>query len=210
MKKIINLLFICLLIAGIIVIATIGFNVGLDYRSVSQIAISVGEEYKVSDVKNIVNQVYKENKVQQVEIYKDLIQVSVYGQTDAENTELINKLNEFYGTELTIEKDVTVTTQANLHLRDLVRPYIIPVWITLVIVAIYFMVVYRAQGPWSILFRYLQYTIGSVALYISILAVSRIPISAYSIPLGLMVYACAIITSGFLFEKGKEVKKEKE
>ena len=79
MKRNINLLFICLLIAGIIVVATLGFNVGLDYRAVNQIAVNVGQEYKVQDVKNIVNQVYKENKVQQVEIYKDLLQISVYG-----------------------------------------------------------------------------------------------------------------------------------
>ena len=209
MKRNINLLFICLLIAGIIVVATLGFNVGLDYRAVNQIAVNVGQEYKVQDVKNIVNQVYKENKVQQVEIYKDLLQISVYGQTEAENTELINKLNEFYGTALTVENDLTVTRQANVHLKDLIKPYILPVAISFVLVALYYMLVYKAQGSFNVLFSYLQHVIGAIALYVSLVAITRVQINTLVIPLGLIVYAGAILTFGFLYERKKEALAEK-
>ena len=208
MKRNINLLFIGLLIAGIIIVAVYGFNVGMNYRAVNQIAISVGQEYNIQDVKKIVNQVYKENRVQQVEIYKDLLQVSVYGQTEAENTELINKLNEFYGTELTVENDLSVTTQANVHLKDLVKPYVVPVTITFVLVALYFMAVYKSQGVWNVLFTYLQHTIGAVALYTSIIAITRIPITVLAIPVGLIVYTGSILVSGFLFERKKEAEAE--
>lgn len=210
MKRNINLIFICILIAGIVVIATMGFNVGLDYRAVNQIAVNVGKEYNVQDVKNIVNQVYKENKVQQVEIYKDLLQVSVYGQTEQENAELIKKLNEFYGTELTVENDVSVTSQTNVHLKDLIKPYVLPVCISFVAVAIYYMAIYRKQGPFNVLFSYMQHVIGAGALYVSIVAISRVPINALVIPVGLIVYTVSILVSGFLFEKNKEVQTEKE
>ena len=208
MKRNINILFICLLIAGIIVVATLGFNVGLDYRAVNQIAVNVGQQYNVQDIKNIVNQVYKENKVQQVEIYKDLLQISVYGQSEPENVELINKLNEFYGTELTIEKDLTVTSQSNVHLRDLIRPYVLPVVISLLVVAVYFMIVYRAQGPFSVLFTFMQHVIGASALYVSLIAITRVPVNILVVPVGLIVYAGAILVSGFLFERNKGAEAE--
>ncbi len=208
MKRNINILFICLLIAGIILVATLGFNVGLDYRAVNQIAVNVGQQYNVQDIKNIVNQVYKENKVQQVEIYKDLLQISVYGQSEPENVELINKLNEFYGTELTIEKDLTVTSQSNVHLRDLIRPYVLPVVISLLVVAVYFMIVYRAQGPFSVLFTFMQHVIGASALYVSLIAITRVPVNILVVPVGLIVYAGAILVSGFLFERNKGAEAE--
>ena len=43
MNKIIKILLVCLFIAGIIVISTIGFNVGTKYSENTQIGINIGK-----------------------------------------------------------------------------------------------------------------------------------------------------------------------
>ena len=47
MKKIVQVLLICLIIAGIIVISTAGFNVGLKYSEHTEISINVGSQFNV-------------------------------------------------------------------------------------------------------------------------------------------------------------------
>ena len=70
------------------------------------------------------------------------------------------------------------------------------------------MVAYRAQGAWSVLFSFMQYVIGAIALYVSLIAITRVPINTLVIPVGLIVYVGAIMVSGFLFERKKEKQTE--
>ena len=51
MKKIVQVLLICLIIAGIIVISTVGFNVGLKYSEHIEISINVGSQFNVADIR---------------------------------------------------------------------------------------------------------------------------------------------------------------
>ena len=51
MKKVIQILLICLIIAGTIVTATVGFNVGLKYSEHDEISINVGSKFNVADIK---------------------------------------------------------------------------------------------------------------------------------------------------------------
>ena len=70
MKKVIRILLICLIIAGTIVISTIGFNVGTKYSENTQININIGTEFKIEDIRNITNEVFGNTSVliQQVEL----------------------------------------------------------------------------------------------------------------------------------------------
>ena len=58
MKKIVQVLLICLIIAGIIVISTVGFNVGLKYSEHIEISINVGSQFNVADIKAITKEVF--------------------------------------------------------------------------------------------------------------------------------------------------------
>ena len=58
MKKVIQILLICLIIAGIIVISTIGFNVGTKYAENTQINIYIGSEFKIEDIRSITDEVF--------------------------------------------------------------------------------------------------------------------------------------------------------
>ena len=84
MKKVVSILLICLLIAGIILISTMGFNVGLKYSENTQIAINIGKKFDVRDVKAIASEVFGKQRVivQKVELYEDMVQITVKDATE--------------------------------------------------------------------------------------------------------------------------------
>lgn len=98
MKKIVQVLLICLIIAGIIVISTAGFNVGLKYSEHDEISINVGSKFNVADIKAIAKEVFGNSNVlvQQVELYKDMVQITVKEATEEQITTLNDKINEKY------------------------------------------------------------------------------------------------------------------
>lgn len=98
MKKIAQIILICLVLAGIIVIATLGFNVGVRYGENTQININIGKEFDSKDIKNIAKEVFGNQSVivEYVEIYKDVVQITVKDATDEQIAELNNKINEKY------------------------------------------------------------------------------------------------------------------
>ena len=79
MKRTIKVLLICLIIAGIIVVSTVGFNVGLKYSAHTEISINIGTQFDIEDIKAITKEVLgnKFTLVQQVELYKDMVQITV-------------------------------------------------------------------------------------------------------------------------------------
>ena len=95
MKKVIQILLICLIIAGIVVISTVGFNVGLKYSEHKEISININKEFNVSDIRNITKEVFgnKPMIIQQVELYKDMVQISVKEASEEQVSSLNDKIN---------------------------------------------------------------------------------------------------------------------
>ena len=93
MKKIAQIILICLVLAGIIVIATLGFNVGVRYGENTQININIGKEFDSKDIRNIAKEVFGNQSVivEHVEIYNDVVQITVKDATDEQIKELNNK-----------------------------------------------------------------------------------------------------------------------
>ena len=55
---------ILIIIAGAIMVATIGFNVDLKYQDTKQIEIGLETEYKMEDIRQITNEVFENKKVE--------------------------------------------------------------------------------------------------------------------------------------------------
>ena len=98
MKKVIQILLICLIIAGTIVTATVGFNVGLKYSEHDEISINVGSKFNVADIKATAKEVFGNSNVlvRQEELYKDMVQITVKEATEEQITTLNDKINEKY------------------------------------------------------------------------------------------------------------------
>ena len=204
MKKIIRILLICLIIAGTIVISTIGFNVGIKYSANTQISINMKQEFNVQDVKKIAKEVFKNQPVlvQQVEIYKDMAQITVKEASEEQINELNQKINEKYGLENKIE-DLYVTNNSNVKLKTIANQYKIPIAIVSIIVILYAMVLYRKLGIWKVLYTTALNMIVPQTILFSVYAVTRLPINRATAVISIMVYISSIILSFVHLSKEK-------
>ncbi len=204
MKKIIRILLICLIIAGTIVISTIGFNVGIKYSANTQISINMKQEFNVQDVKKIAKEVFKNQPVlvQQVEIYKDMAQITVKEASEEQINELNQKINEKYGLENKIE-DLYVTNNSNVKLKTIANQYKISIAIVSIIVILYAMLLYRKLGIWKVLYTTALNMIVPQTILFSVYAVTRLPINRATAVISIMVYISSIILSFVHLSKKK-------
>lgn len=210
MKKIAQIILICLVLAGIIVIATLGFNVGVRYGENTQININIGKEFDSKDIKNIAKEVFGKQSVivEYVEIYKDVVQITVKDATDEQIKELNNKINEKYelSNDLSNPDDVLVARNANTRLRDLVMPYILPISISAAIIVIYELIRFRKLGVWKVLYEAILAIIAPQAVLFSIYAIARIPVNRLTAAISIALYMLSVFKGIEIFLEQKQEK----
>lgn len=211
MKKIIQILLICLIIAGIIVISTIGFNVGTKYAENTQININIGTEFQIDDIRKITNEVFNHKTVliQQVELYKDMVQITIKDATEEEINNLNNKINEKYNLEHEIS-DIIVTHNSNVRLRNIIKPYILPVAIVSVLTAAFAMIAYRKLGVWKVLYETAMSIVAPQAIISSFYAVTRLPINRLTSIIAVITYIASITLVMIHFNKTKGQREQKK
>lgn len=202
MKRVVSILLICLLIAGIIVIAVKGFNVGLKYSENTQIAINIGKTFEINDIKQITSEVFKGQRViiQKVELYEDMVQITVKEASEGQINELNTKINEKYELENSID-DVEVVQNANVRLRTLIKPYILPISILSIVTILYAVIVYRKQGILYVLYTTAMAIVAPQAILSSLYAVTRIPINRLTSIIAVVVYIASITITMIYFGK---------
>ncbi len=207
MKRVVSILLICLLIAGIIVIAVKGFNVGLKYSENTQIAINIRKTFEINDIKQITSEVFKGQRViiQKVELYEDMVQITVKEASEGQINELNTKINEKYELENSID-DVEVVQNANVRLRTLIKPYILPISILSIVTILYAMIVYRKQGILYVLYTTAMAIVAPQAILSSLYAVTRIPINRLTSIIAVVVYIASITITMIYFGKKKNSK----
>ena len=211
MKKIIQIVLMCLIIAGVIIVATIGFNVGTKYSETTQISIKIGTEFDLKDIKAITNEVFeKQNtQIQYVELYKDMVQITVKEASEEQIKTLNDKINEKY--EISNElSNVLVTRQSNVRLRDIVKPYIVPVAIVSVITIVYVMIAFRKLEIWQVLYNTLMTMVAPQAILAGFYAVTRIPVNRLTVVIEILIYIASIMLNIVYLnkiEKNKEQQK---
>lgn len=210
MKKIAQIILICLVLAGIIVIATLGFNVGVRYGENTQININIGKEFDSKDIRNIAKEVFGNQSVivEHVEIYKDVVQITVKDATDEQIEELNNKINEKYelSNDLSNPDDVLVARNANTRLRDLVMPYILPISISAAIIVIYELIRFRKLGVWKVLYGAILAIIAPQAVLFSIYAIARIPVNRLTAAISIALYMLSVFKGIEIFLEQKQEK----
>lgn len=189
-KKIAYIVLACIIIIGIIVIAFAGFNVSLKYSPNKQVSVYIGKEFESNDIKNIVKEIIGNNKVivQKVELYEEIASITVKDITDEQIEQLNSKINEKYSLENTVKEDIKVTQNSNLRIRDIAKPLIMPTALSLVIILIYAGIRFRKIDILEVLVKILGMNVLAIALFISIIAIVRIPVNALTIPMCLAIY----------------------
>lgn len=195
-KKIFYAILICVIIVGSIVIATMGLKTDITYSRNLRLDVYLGKEYTRADIDPIAKEVFGNERmlVQQVEYYGDMFSITISQEVeelDNKIEQLTNKLNEKLGLELKKE-NITKVYQPHIRLFSVLKPYLLPLGISMVIILAYVVVRFRKIGIWKILALYVLTVLASELLYLSILAICRIPINRLVTPIGLAIYAIVI------------------
>lgn len=195
-KKVFYAILICVIIAGAIVIATMGLKTDITYSKNLRLDIYLGNEYTKEDIEQVAKEVFKDERmlVQQIEYYGDMFSITISQEVeeiDNKIEQLTNKLNERFSLELKKE-NIAKVYQPHIRLSSVLMPYLLPIAISMIVVLAYVMIRFRKIGVWKTLALYVLTAAASELLYLSILAICRIPINRLVTPIGLAIYAIVI------------------
>lgn len=204
-KKIAILGIILLVLAGSIVVALKGMNVDLMFMQHKSVNIPIGKEYNIKDVESICKEVFsnKDFVVRKIGTFGDAANVNVISITDEEKNNLVEKINEKYDIKL-VATEISVNSNSNIRIRDIIRPYIIPVIISFAVIYIYMAIRYKKL---NILKTLLTITIIIFITEIglaSLIAIVRVPITPSVVNLLFVIALAEIIV--FISKKEKELK----
>ena len=207
-KQLKIILIALVIIAGIVMIAVKGFNFDLKYQDTQRVELYLRTEFNISDIKQITDEVFGNQKVmiQKVEVFEDSVSITTTSISEEQKSNLITKINEKYGTELTAE-DTTVEDIGHTRGRDIIRPYIIPFVIAIIIVLVYLGIRYYKLNIAKVIVKSIGIMALAQILLFSVIAITRIPIGRLTIPMVILVYILNLFGITNKFEKDLAKKK---
>lgn len=210
MKKIVYLILICIIIAGIIIIPTIGLNADLIYSKNVEIDVYLGKTFNMNDMENLVNEVFPDEKniIQQIEVFGDMVAITIPDtrteeELDSKVEELTAKINEKYELEITSD-DVQITHNPKVRLSSVVIPYALWIGISAALILVYVAIRYRKLGVVKTLLTYIISIVAVELLLLSIIAITRYPVNRIIVPLGLAAFVIVVTVLGIKNEAGLE------
>ena len=210
--KIWSILILAVIVVGIIFITTKGFNFDLRYKESQRIQIDLEKNFEISDIKKILDEIKpnEEILIQKVEVFEDSVAITANEITEEDKTSIINKVNEKYGTELKAES-IEIKTIPHTKLSDIVTPYIVPFIISTILILVYISIRYRKLELVKVLIKTILTIIILQATFISIIAITRIPVGKIVIITDIVLYMITFggIMCKFEKEKGKIEDSEK-
>ena len=204
-KKIIYAILICIIIAGIVIIPTIGLKADLMYSKNVEIDVYLGKSFSMSDMEQVVSEVFpgEQTIIQEIELFGDMAAITIPDTRSDEELnskveELNTKINEKFELENEVD-DLTVTHNPKVKLSSLVMPYL---WvISVVIILVFAAIRYRKLGVVKMLLTYIFSIAGVQLLLLSIIAITRFPVNRAVIPVGLLLYVATVTVLGIKNEK---------
>ena len=193
-KKIIAILVVLIILVGIIMVFTKGFNKDISYQKATRIEVSIPKGYEKDDIKQIAEEVFSDKNIQMQDIEKtnQVVSVRIKDYTEEELNNFKTIISEKYGIEqdkLTVEEVKIPGTK----MLTLVTPYLFSLGLVTVLTIIYICLKNIKKEPLKKVLKTIFGLIASVGLYFSIIAIARIPVNEYTMPLALTVYVAALL-----------------
>lgn len=205
-KKIIYGILALIVLVGAVLVVTIGLKLDMKNDANTKIYVYIGKEFDNNDIEQIAKETFETDTaiVQKVEIYNEMALITIKEQ----NTENINekieslnsKINEKYGLENKTE-DIVINNETKINMYSVIKPYILPMLISLIVILVYSSIIYRKLGILKNIIIYVLTVIGSQLLYASILVITRLPFNMFIIPIGLIIYAITIVVITIIKQK---------
>ena len=195
-NKILYIIMAIIIIAGIVVGCTAKFKFSLAYDDSNRIEVYIGKDYTKADVESIAKEVFGTDDVlvQKIEFFNDSVAITV------RESNLVTKINEKYETSLT-KDDLTLVEIPHYRGRDLMANYVWPIAISAALIIVYEAIRFRKLGVVKVVAKLIIWPIVIEALYLSVLAIARIPISYYTLPLGIILAVLTLTVIAYKNEK---------
>ena len=209
-SKIMCAIIILIIIIGAAVIGTKGFNFDIRNMASQEIKLYIGKKFEIEEIKPITNEVFgkEEVSIQKVEAYEDEISITAREITDEQKTNIVDKVNEKYETELKAE-DININNIPHTKFRDIVKPYIIPLIISTVIILIYIGIRFYKLGVIKTILKVGGIEVLAELILFALIAITRFPIGRYTLPIVLFIYLVTMLGITMNLEnKLKSIKKE--
>ena len=208
-QKIALIILAVVVIAGLVVTFTVGFNFELKMQDAKKVELYLQKSFEISDIKNITNEVMLDQDVmiQKVEVFEDSVSIVAKDITEEQKQQLIEKVNEKYQTEISADS-IEIVNIPNTRGRDLIKPYIIPFAISSVLILTYMAIKYRKLGSLKTALKVVVTIIVSQALLFSLIAITRYPIGRLTIPMVIAVYLFTLLVITTKLEKQLKSKNE--
>lgn len=203
-KKIIGIIAIVIIVIGIIVTAIQGVNFDLVYKEHKEIDIYIGKDFNSEDIEKIAKEVFGDQKVivSKVELFQDMVTLKTENITDDQKAELNKKINEKYVLDNKVD-DIQIMDIPKISELDLIKPYILPVVIALILVEAYlvvYLIIYKKQSkenveisiPKSMLELFIS-VVGVQLVYFSIISITRFPVNRLVIPISILLFITTTI-----------------
>lgn len=190
-SKILCVILVIIFIAAIISTAIRGLNVSMEYAEGTSIVFDLGKQYDKKDIKQIAKEIWPNESifVQKVEVYDESVLIKVSQVNDEQLDNLVTKINEKYELELKKE-NFTILYNSNNKIRDIVKPYIIPLIIATALIVVYYSI--RFKGVKEIL-EFLLSLVAVEGIIYSIYALAMLPINFMTMPIVMIAYGLVTI-----------------
>ncbi len=201
-KKIIIFGVILLMLAGLIVVALKGFKVSLMFGKHETIEIKLDKAMDFETMEQISKDVFqkKDFTLKELEVFGDSAQINVEAITDEEKTTLINQINEKFEVSKTVE-DLKIYSVSNKRIRDVVKPYIVPMISAFVVIFIYVLIRFRKINGIQLILEFVKTAILTEVILLSVIAVTRFPVTDGLIAILMLIPILELIIATF---KGEE------
>lgn len=201
-KKIIIFGVILLMLAGLIVVALKGFKVSLMFGKHETIEIKLDKAMDFKTMEQISKDVFqkKDFTLKELEVFGDSAQINVEAITDEEKTTLINQINEKFEVSKTVE-DLKIYSVSNKRIRDVVKPYIVPMISAFAVIFIYVLIRFRKINGIQLILEFVKTAILTEVILLSVIAVIRFPVTDGLIAILMLIPILELIIATF---KGEE------
>lgn len=210
-NKIIIILLALVIVAGIIVALTAGFNLDMSTKEHSQIVVKLEKEYNISDIEEMTNEILKDQpvEIQKAGQFEEDIVISSDDITDEQKNDIVSIINEKYETEVD-SADVEIVTIPRTRLSDMLTPYIWTFVIATILVVIYFAIRYKQLGIVKAIVLPIILILITEMLTLSIIAITRILIGSSLVSIVFVAYVMPVFACTTIFEnKLQKLKAEK-
>lgn len=211
--KAIYLVAILVILAGIIVTCIWKTNFSLEYREHVRIDVYFGKEYNMDDLKQIAEEVFPNQKIeyQEIEFFHDSIAISVEKASDEQIALLKEKVKDKFEIE-EIDNQVSVINIPHYRIRDMVKPYIVPMMITTIMILAYVGIRYLNLGIFKVVGTLFIRLMVSELVLASVIQIIRIPVGMYIVPVAILVYlfVTTLTVTGYETQSKKEKQQGKK